>query len=54
MKKKCAVMPSVTGKTIAWRLWTPERTSVRGIVQLVHGMAEHIDRYDGAAQALTE
>lgn len=54
MKKKCAVTSSVTGKPIAWRLWTPDNGKVRGLVQFVHGMAEHIDRYDGAAKALTD
>ena len=43
---------SVTGQKLDWRLWRPEGRP-RAIVQLVHGMAEHIDRYDTPARALT-
>lgn len=42
---------SVTGQTLERVLWPTEGTP-RGVVQLVHGMAEHISRYDTAAQAL--
>ena len=35
------------------REWTPDG-AVRGIVQLAHGIAEHIARYDGFAQFLAE
>lgn len=42
---------SSTGQALDKRLWLPEGAP-KGIVQLVHGMAEHIDRYDAAAQAL--
>lgn len=42
---------SVTGQTLERVLWPIEGTP-RGVVQLVHGMAEHISRYDTAAQAL--
>ena len=35
------------------RLWYPE-DSPRGIVQLVHGISEHIDRYAPHARELTE
>lgn len=34
------------------RLWTNDATSPKAIVQLVHGMAEHIDRYDEFARHL--
>lgn len=34
-----------------YRIWKPEGTP-RAIVQILHGMAEHIDRYAGLAQAL--
>lgn len=34
-------------------LWRPEG-EVRGVVQLVHGMAEHIARYDRLARALCQ
>lgn len=33
------------------RIWKPEGP-IRGIVQLLHGMAEYIDRYDPLARAL--
>lgn len=36
-----------------YRVWKPEG-EIRGIVQLVHGMAEHIDRYDRVARALNK
>lgn len=42
---------SVTGQMLDARLWLPEGQP-RGVVQLVHGMAEHIDRYDATARAL--
>lgn len=35
------------------RKWAPEG-SVRGVVQIVHGVAEHIHRYDGFATFLAE
>lgn len=34
--------------------WTPEDEPVRCVVQLVHGMAEYIERYDEFAEYLTE
>ncbi|MBE6469245.1 MAG: alpha/beta hydrolase [Coriobacteriaceae bacterium] len=36
------------------RLWEPASASPRGIVQLVHGMSEHIARYDPLARRLAE
>lgn len=44
---------SVTGQRLDRRLWRPEGEP-RAVVQLVHGMAEHIDRYDAPARALAE
>lgn len=35
------------------RLWLPEGQP-RAVLQLTHGMAEHIDRYDEAARTLSE
>ena len=43
---------SVTGAELERRLW-PAQAAPRGVVQLVHGMAEHIDRYDDTARALS-
>lgn len=34
--------------------WPPEGTEPRGVVQLVHGMCEHIGRYDAFARYLAE
>ena len=42
---------SVSGETLEKHLWLPEGEP-RGIVQLVHGMSEHIARYDATAKAL--
>ncbi len=52
VRKESFTFPSVTGQQLQARRWIPEG-NIRGIVQLVHGMAEHIDRYDGVSQALT-
>ena len=44
--------PSADGSsTIAAKLWLPQG-ELRGIVQLVHGMCEHIERYDEFARFL--
>lgn len=43
--------PSVTGLPLDARRWAPAGEPV-GILQLVHGMAEHIDRYDWVARQL--
>lgn len=43
---------SVTGAELERRIW-PAQAAPRGVVQLVHGMAEHIDRYDDTARALS-
>ena len=46
--------PSSDGvHTIRARRWEPEGPA-RGVVQLVHGVAEHIDRYDAFAAFLAE
>lgn len=42
---------SVTGATLEKRIWLPE-SPPRAVVQLVHGMAEHIARYDATAKRL--
>lgn len=43
---------SSNGKTpIHVREWVPD-CDINGVVQLLHGVAEHIDRYDGFARAL--
>lgn len=44
---------SSTGQELDKRVWLPEGAP-KGIVQFVHGMAEHIDRYDAPARALCQ
>lgn len=48
-----SAFPSVTGQQLACRMWLPE-TAPRAVIQLVHGMAEHIDRYDAPARAFAQ
>lgn len=46
--------PSASGNnSIHCRLWSPEG-KIRGVVQMVHGVAEHIARYNDFAEFLTE
>ncbi len=42
---------STTGDKLVKLIWRPDGTP-KGVVQLTHGMAEHIMRYDSLAQAL--
>ena len=42
---------STAGPALDARLWRPEGAP-RAVVQLVHGMAEHMDRYDPVARRL--
>lgn len=44
---------SVTGQPLDARVWAPEGAP-KAIVQFVHGMSEHIDRYDAPARALNQ
>ncbi len=54
MKKQELSFLSADGiHPIAWTLWEPEDGKVRGVVQLVHGVAEYIDRYHDFACFLT-
>ena len=46
---------SSDGKTqLHGMLWEPEGVAVRAVLQICHGVAEHIARYDGFARALNE
>ncbi len=45
-----ATVSSVTGKPLCVRVWAID--APRAIIQLVHGMSEHMDRYDRLAVAL--
>jgi alpha-beta hydrolase superfamily lysophospholipase len=47
------VLTSVTGARLERREWRPQGAP-RAVVQIVHGMAEHIARYDALAQRLNE
>jgi alpha-beta hydrolase superfamily lysophospholipase len=42
---------STTGEKLTKLIWRPDGV-LRGVVQLTHGMAEHIRRYDSLARAL--
>lgn len=54
IKKDELSFPSSDGTHhIAWTLWAPDGP-VRGVVQLVHGVAEYIDRYHDFACFLAE
>lgn len=47
--------PSTDGKTrVTAYLWTPDGGQVRGVVQLIHGMREHMGRYAHFAAFLNE
>lgn len=47
--------PSQDGRhRCAASLWTPEGGTLRGVVQIVHGVAEYIDRYEPFARYLAE
>lgn len=46
-------LSSSGANNIHCRLWRPE-SEVRGLVQIVHGVAEHIGRYSDFAEYLTE
>ncbi len=48
---KKSTFKGAAGETISQYLWQPQG-EITGVVQLVHGMAEHMERYDEAAQAL--
>ena len=44
-------IPSSTGQTLRLVEWMPDNP--KAIVQIIHGMAEHIDRYEDFAAFLT-
>ncbi len=52
---KESYFPSATQTgDIYLRSWVPENTAPRAVLQLTHGMAEHIDRYDDFAAFLND
>lgn len=52
MKRRWQTMPD--SKALFIYEWVPEEQPIRGIVQVVHGMAEHALRYEEWAWALNE
>lgn len=55
MKKETFYFDSRDNKSKIYAVrWTPDSENVVGIVQLVHGMAEHVERYEAFAKYLTE
>lgn len=48
-----STFPSVSGQTLEKAFW-PAKGEPKAVVQLVHGMAEHIRRYDETARQLSE
>ena len=50
MNKISGSFPSVTGQALYCVSWVPDGKPL-GVLQLVHGMAEHIERYDRPASA---
>ncbi len=55
MKKEHVYLPSGDEKTMLHGiLWEPDGGEVKAVLQLVHGMAEHIDRYHEFAVYLTK
>lgn len=55
VREETLSFPSASGDAqVHVRLWMPESIEPRGIVQIVHGMAEHIGRYAPFARRLAE
>ena len=55
MKSKEMTFPAEDGTKIYYHQWLPEKKeSVKAVVQIAHGMAEHSNRYAGFAKALTK
>jgi len=55
MKKETFYYDSRDNKSRIYAVrWTPDSENVVGIVQIVHGMAEYVERYEEFAKYLTE
>jgi len=52
MSRRDRTLEATDGTSIATYCWAPE--SPRGLVQIVHGLAEHAQRYDWLAERLVE
>ncbi len=51
IQKEKGSFVSSAGQELTYRVWKPEGKP-KAVMQIIHGMAEHIDRYDGVAEAL--
>ena len=55
MKSESFTFKTSDGTNIFTYKWMPEEaSSIRGIVQIAHGMAEHAGRYERFAEVLTK
>ena len=55
MKLQKSTFKALDGTKIFYHQWLPkEKESIKAIVQIAHGMAEHSDRYSRFAEALTK
>ena len=51
---KKASFPSSDGKsTVSAKIYLPCNKEIKGVVQLSHGMMDHVERYEGLAEYLT-
>jgi alpha-beta hydrolase superfamily lysophospholipase len=53
MKKTYQSIIGTGSKSIHMVTWIPERSEPKGVIQIVHGMAEHSERYNHVARRLT-
>lgn len=47
-------LSSDSSNTIKGKIWKTDCSEIRGIIQVVHGMVEHIDRYDRFATEMSK
>ncbi len=53
MRSETQTLKAADGTTLHLYRWSPEGQAPKGVVQIVHGMAEHAARYERFAEALT-
>lgn len=55
MKKSEVFIPSADGKNkLHTVIWEPDKEYPRAVLQIVHGMSEYVERYNGFASFLTQ
>lgn len=55
MKKSEVFIPSADGKNkLHTVIWEPDKEYPRAVLQIVHGMSEYVERYNGFASFLTK